>query len=84
MSESASGANRFFSLDRFLLGLLLFVPAALLMELALGMHGTPVFIASAVAIIPLAGYMGRATERLAEHLEAGRAGAGNGRGGGRV
>ena len=36
-----------------------------------GLHGTPVFIAAAVSIIPLAGYMGRATERLAEHLGAG-------------
>ncbi|MCL7971709.1 MAG: calcium/proton exchanger [marine benthic group bacterium] len=68
MSESARGV---FTVDRILLVLLLFVPAALLMELALGIHGTPVFIASAVAIIPLAGYMGRATERLAEHLGAG-------------
>jgi Ca2+:H+ antiporter len=35
------------------------------------MDGTPVFLAAAISIIPLAGYMGRATERLAEHVGAG-------------
>jgi Ca2+:H+ antiporter len=47
--------------------MLLFVPVAIAMEL---MHAEPlyVFIASSVAIIPLAGWMGRATEWMSEHL----------------
>jgi len=60
-----------FTLDRVLLALLLLVPAALTMKWVFGLHGTSVFIVSALSIIPLAGYMGRATERLAEHLGAG-------------
>jgi len=57
--------------DRILSVLLLSVPATLVMVWGFGLHGTPVFIAAAVSIIPLAGYMGRATERLSEYLGAG-------------
>lgn len=71
MTDSVEGVNRLVTVDRVLLVLLLFVPATLFMELGLGLHGTPIFIAAAVSIIPLAGYMGRATERLAEHVGAG-------------
>ena len=71
MREPTPGVSRFLTLDRVLLALLLFVPAALAMKWVFGLHGTSVFIASALSIIPLAGYMGRATERLAEHLGAG-------------
>ncbi len=51
-------------------GLLLAVPLAVALEL---FHTGPiwVFISSGVAIIPLAGLMGRATENLAETLGAG-------------
>ncbi|MDT8435716.1 MAG: calcium/proton exchanger, partial [Gemmatimonadota bacterium] len=59
------------SLDNVLALLLLFAPAALVMDHALGLGGTPVFVAAALSIIPLAGWMGRATERLAEHVGAG-------------
>jgi Ca2+:H+ antiporter len=59
------------SLDRILLALLLFAPATLVMAWGFGLRGTPVFMAAALSIIPLAGYMGRATERLSEHLGAG-------------
>ncbi|MBO0722284.1 MAG: calcium/proton exchanger [Blastocatellia bacterium] len=54
----------------FLSWLLIFVPAAVLLEFA---HTDPiaVFVASALAIIPLAGWMGRATEYLAERLGEG-------------
>lgn len=47
-----------------------FVPVCILLELA---HADPVwiFIVSGLAIIPLAGLMGKATEHLAEHLGAG-------------
>ena len=50
--------------------LLLMVPAAITLEL---MHVAPVwvFVAAALAIIPLAGWMGRATERLAEQMGEG-------------
>ena len=50
--------------------MLLFVPVAVAAEM---MHVDPlyVFLASALAIIPLAGWMGRATEWMAEHLGSG-------------
>lgn len=53
-----------------LLVLLIFVPIAIVLEF---MHADPVwvFVASAAAIIPLAGLMGKATEHLAEKLGAG-------------
>src|SRR5262245_38534479 len=49
---------------------LIFVPIAIVLDF---MHADPlyVFIASAAAIIPLAGWMGRATEWMAEHLGPG-------------
>lgn len=53
--------------------LLVFVPAAVVLE---RVHADPVwvFAASALAIVPLAGQMGKATEYLAEHLGAGLGG----------
>lgn len=56
-----------------LLLLLIFVPIAIVLEI---MHADPVwiFVASAAAIIPLAGLMGKATEHLAEHVGAGLGG----------
>jgi Ca2+:H+ antiporter len=56
-----------------LLLLLVFVPVAIVLEV---MHADPIwsFAASALAIIPLAGLMGKATEHLAEHLGAGLGG----------
>src|SRR5262245_34001341 len=58
---------------RPLLLLLVFVPIAIVLELS---HANPVWIftASALAIIPLAGLMGQATEHLAEHMGAGLGG----------
>jgi Ca2+:H+ antiporter len=50
--------------------LLVFVPIAVILHYAHA-PGFWVFAASAVAIIPLAGWMGRATEALAEKLGAG-------------
>jgi Ca2+:H+ antiporter len=51
--------------------LLVFVPAAMVLEY--GVHATPpvVFIVSCLAVIPLAGLMGHATEELAERLGEG-------------
>jgi Ca2+:H+ antiporter len=56
-----------------LLLLLVFVPVAIVLEV---MHADPIWIfaAAALAIIPLAGLMGKATEHLAEHLGAGLGG----------
>jgi len=51
--------------------LLVFVPIALVLEHVTHAPATWVFITSAVAIIPLAGWMGRATEHLAERVGAG-------------
>lgn len=50
--------------------LLVFVPLALGLALA-GADPKLVFVTSAVAIVPLAGLMGRATEHLASHFGAG-------------
>jgi Ca2+:H+ antiporter len=52
-------------------GLLVFVPIALVLEYGFRVPGLPVFGASAIAIVPLAGLMGRATEQLAERLGEG-------------
>ncbi|MEK7870504.1 MAG: cation transporter, partial [Nitrospirota bacterium] len=50
--------------------LLVFIPAALILEL---LKADPLFVftASAFAIIPLAGMLGRATEHLTSHVGAG-------------
>jgi Ca2+:H+ antiporter len=56
--------------SNWLLLLLVFVPAAVVLELVHA-GGLAVFIASALAIVPLAALMGRATERLAERLGEG-------------
>jgi Ca2+:H+ antiporter len=52
--------------------LLVFVPVAFALEYVPALHNaTALFICSGLAIIPLAGIMGRATEHLAEHLGQG-------------
>ena len=58
------------ALRNFLNWLLIFVPIALGLEL---MHVNPmaIFVTSALAIIPLAGWMGRATEHLADKMGEG-------------
>lgn len=60
----------FFAPRNFLNWLLLSVPVAIVLEL---MHAPAIsiFIASSLAIIPLAGWMGRATEHLAERMGEG-------------
>jgi Ca2+:H+ antiporter len=62
--------KKLFAPENFLNWLLIFVPTAVVLELA---HANPVaiFITSALAIIPLAGWMGRATEHLAEKMGQG-------------
>jgi Ca2+:H+ antiporter len=71
VKDPSSEADRMHVLDRLLLVLLVFIPLSLLMRWVFGLDGTAVFVTSAIAIVPLAGYMGRATERLAEHVGAG-------------
>ena len=65
---------RFLTVDNVLGVLLAFIPAALVAKYGMGLDGTPVFLLAALSIVPLAGYMGRATERLAEHVGAGLGG----------
>lgn len=52
--------------------LLIFVPIAIALRFVPAIHNpTVLFICSCLAIIPLAGWMGKATEHLAEHLGQG-------------
>ncbi len=62
--------RKLFAPENLLNWLLIFVPAAIILEL---MHASPIaiFATSSLAIIPLAGWMGRATEHLAEKLGEG-------------
>jgi Ca2+:H+ antiporter len=56
---------------RWLLALLPFVPVALVLHLLTPERHTLIFAASVFAILPLAAFIGRATEELAEHLGGG-------------
>ena len=52
--------------------LLIFVPIAIALRFIPGLeYPTALFIVACLAIIPLAGWMGKATEHLAEHLGQG-------------
>ncbi|WP_227747176.1 calcium/proton exchanger [Paraburkholderia franconis] len=51
--------------------LLIFVPIAIALEVLASNHHLLIFIASSLAILPLAGWMGHATELLAEHMGEG-------------
>ena len=51
--------------------LLVFVPVAVALEVLASNHHLLVFIASSLAILPLAGWMGHATEQLAERMGEG-------------
>lgn len=74
MPETEAGSQRLLSASNALAALLVFVPVALVLRHVVGASGTMLFLASALGIIPLAGLMGRATERLAEHVGAGLGG----------
>lgn len=54
--------------------LLVFVPITLLLEFAFHAGAVWIFLSSAIAIIPLAGLMGKSTEALAAHVGAGLGG----------
>ena len=62
------------AVESILAGLLLLVPTALVLEYVVHASGLVVFAVSALAIIPLAGWMGRATEHLAAHVGEGLGG----------
>jgi Ca2+:H+ antiporter len=66
----AMNIKKIFAAENLLNLLLIFIPIAIALELT---HASPtyIFFASAIAIIPLAGWMGRATEHLAEKLGEG-------------
>ncbi len=66
--------RRLFNVDSVLTLLLVFVPIALVLDFVVRASGLVVFVVSAIAIIPLAGWMGRATEHLASHVGAGLGG----------
>jgi Ca2+:H+ antiporter len=75
MKKSAKSATKKSSLKDLLIehgldALLIFIPLAAILHYT---HGSPLwtFIVSGLAIIPLAGWMGKATESLAERLGAG-------------
>ena len=51
--------------------LLLFVPVAIGLEHWMPQQHLAIFAASGLGILPLAAWMGRATERLAEHMGEG-------------
>ncbi len=74
MAETGVTSRRLLSVDHALAVLLVFVPVALILHHAMAVSGTALFLTSAIAIIPLAGYMGRATEGLAERMGAGLGG----------
>ena len=65
--------KKLLSLDNFLIVMLIFIPISIALDL---LHANPIiiFIVAALAIIPLAGFMGKATEELAKHLGAGLGG----------
>jgi Ca2+:H+ antiporter len=68
--KSERGLARFIRADNALQTLLVFVPVAAAADW-FEWGGTVVFACSALAIVPLAGIMGHATERLAARLGAG-------------
>lgn len=63
--------KRLFATENLLNWLLLFVPVALLLEYVLHGGAIAIFVTSALGIIPLAGWMGRATEQIAERMGEG-------------
>lgn len=63
--------KRFLSAENLLNVLLVFFPVALVMEHVFHADPVALFVISALAVIPLAGWMGRATEQIAERLGEG-------------
>src|SRR5262245_47028381 len=70
-SRGTTIMRELFSVKNILNLLLIFVPIAIVLEYFV--HASPewIFVTSCLAIIPLAGLMGKATEHLAEHVGEG-------------
>jgi Ca2+:H+ antiporter len=60
-----------FSFEYVLNSLLILIPVSFFLEHQASPNHLAIFICSAIAIIPIAGWMGKATEHLAEHLGEG-------------
>lgn len=58
------------SFDRVLSVLLLFIPISIVLEF-IHANGVLIFISAALAIVPMAGFMGKATEELSKQVGAG-------------
>ena len=71
-----NGATRAFGLS--LNALLIFLPVALYLEYFRPEAHTLIFFASCMAIVPLAGLMGKATEQIADRAGEGIGGFGDG------
>ncbi len=63
--------SKLLSAQNFLNVLLIFVPIAIVLEYVVHARPEWIFVTSCLAIIPLAGLMGKATEHLAEHVGEG-------------
>jgi Ca2+:H+ antiporter len=63
--------SKFLSAENFLNLLLIFVPIAIVLEWVVHARPEWIFVTSCLAIIPLAGLMGKATEHLAERVGEG-------------
>ena len=74
MATSPGRGAALFSMDHVLLLLLLAVPVAVVLEYVVHAPAMVIFSVSALAIIPLAGLMGKATEHLSAHLGEGPGG----------
>lgn len=63
--------GKLFTVQNILNVLLIFVPVAIVLELVVHASAEWIFVTSCLAIIPLAGLMGKATEHLSEHVGEG-------------
>ncbi len=63
--------SKLLSVQNILNLLLIFVPIAIVLEFVVHARPEWIFVTSCLAIIPLAGLMGKATEHLAEHVGEG-------------
>lgn len=68
-TQTPNDTPKRFSVSWMMIMLVIFLPTSVALEV---LHASPalVFAAAALAIVPLAGYMGQATDQLAKHLGA--------------
>src|SRR4029453_11420724 len=70
-TEERPTMRRLFSVEHILNVFLVFVPVAIMLEYVVHARAEWIFVTSCLAIIPLAGLMGKATEHLAERVGEG-------------